>query len=76
MDASNANAKTLTIDEISAIIEIPAKTIRKVLRANSEKDAQPGRGKRWAIRETDIEKVRAMMADHKSVTVRTFEFGE
>jgi hypothetical protein len=59
-------AKTFTIQEIAEMIDVPARTIRKVLRANIEKDAQPGRGARWAIAEKDIkaltEKVNAFNA--------------
>jgi hypothetical protein len=59
-------AKTFTIQEIAEMIDGPARTIRKVLRANIEKDAQPGRGARWAIAEKDIkaltEKVNAFNA--------------
>lgn len=74
MAASNANAKTLSIQEIAEKIDVPAKTIRKVLRANSEKENQPGRGGRWVIRESDIEKVRALINSHtaKSATVAQF----
>lgn len=52
--------KTFSINEIAEIIEVPARTIRKVLRANIEKDAQPGRGARWMIREKDVKKLTEM----------------
>ena len=53
-----AAIKTFSINEIAEMIEVSPRTIRKVLRANTEKGAQPGRGARWMIRESDIEKVR------------------
>lgn len=53
--------KTFTINEIAEKIDVPARTIRKVLRANIEKDAQPGRGARWMIREKDIAKLTEMV---------------
>jgi transposase len=74
MAASNANAKNLSIQEVADRIEVPAKTIRKVLRANSEKENQPGRGGRWIVAESDIEKLRALINSHtaKSATVAQF----
>jgi hypothetical protein len=53
-----AAEKTFSINEISELIEVSPRTIRKVLRANSEKENQPGRGARWMIRESQIEKLR------------------
>lgn len=70
-----AAIKTLTIEALSAEINVNAKTIRKVLRANVAKENQPGRGGRWVIKSSDIEKVRALCESHtaKSATVATFE---
>jgi transposase len=73
---ASANVKTLSIQEIAEKIDVPAKTIRKVLRANSEKENQPGRGGRWVIRESDIEKLRAMINSHTSKSATVAEFGD
>lgn len=54
-------AKTFTINEIAEMIETSPRTIRKVLRANIDKDAQPGRGARWAIAEKDIKRLTEMV---------------
>lgn len=51
------NSKTYSINEIAEMIEVSPRTIRKVLRANIAKDAQPGRGGKWVIRESDIAKL-------------------
>ncbi|AVR56883.1 MerR-like helix-turn-helix DNA binding protein [Microbacterium phage Triscuit] len=56
-----AAEKTFTIQEIADKIDVNARTIRKVLRANIEKDAQPGRGARWMIRESQIGKLTEMV---------------
>lgn len=69
-----AAVKTLSIQELSEKIDVPAKTIRKVLRANL--DQTPGRGGRWVIRESDIEKVRAMINSHSAKTATVAEFGD
>jgi hypothetical protein len=71
-----AAIKTLSIQEVAEKIDVPAKTIRKVLRANSEKENQPGRGGRWVIRESDIEKVRALINSHNSKSATVAEFGD
>jgi hypothetical protein len=55
-----AAEKTFSINEIAEKIEVPARTIRKVLRANIEKENQPGRGARWMIRESQIKKLTEM----------------
>ena len=52
--AANTSSKLFSINEISEMIDVSPRTIRKVLRANSEKGNQPGRGARWMIRESDI----------------------
>lgn len=52
-----AAVKTFTIAEIAEKIDVSPRIIRKVLRANVDKDAQPGRGARWMIRESDIAKL-------------------
>ena len=68
------SAKVFTINEIAEKIDVSPRTIRKVLRANSNKDDQPGRGARWAIAEKDIpaliEKVNAFNA--RAVVVADF----
>lgn len=53
-------AKTFSINEISEMIDVSPRTIRKVLRANIAKDAQPGRGARYVIAESQIEKLTEM----------------
>lgn len=70
-----SNTKMLTIAEVSKIIDVSPRTIRKVLRATFEKDAQPGKGGRWAIRANDVEKLRAKCDDYvaKSATVAEFD---
>lgn len=50
-------SKTFTINEIAEMIDVPARTIRKVLRANIAKENQPGRGARWEIAEKDIQRL-------------------
>jgi transposase len=66
-----STVKTLSIQEIAEMIDVPAKTIRRVLRANV--DATPGRGGRWAINANDVEKLKALIAKNssKSATVAT-----
>ena len=54
MAAKTVASKTFSIQEIADNFDLNARTIRKVLRANIEKDNQPGRGARWAIAEKDI----------------------
>lgn len=73
MANANANA-TLTINEVSERINVAPRTIRKVLRANV--DATPGRGGRWVIRESDIDKVRAMIESHSAKSATIAEFAD
>lgn len=56
-----ASEKRFTINEVAERIDVSPRTIRKVLRANIAKDAQPGRGGRWTIRESQIEKLTEMV---------------
>lgn len=63
-----AAIKTLSIQDVSEIIDVSPRTIRKVLRATIEKDAQPGRGARWSIRESDIDALREKVAAYSSRT--------
>lgn len=72
--SANANAKTLSINEISERINVAPRTIRKALRANL--DQTPGRGGRWVIRESDIEKVRAMIESHTAKSATVADFGD
>ena len=71
---TKSNAKTLSIQEVADRIEISPRTIRKVLRANIAKDAQPGRGARWSIRESDIAKLQAMIESHVAKSESVVEF--
>ena len=66
----------ISIQDIADIIDVNAKTIRKALRAKVAKDDQPGRGARWAIDEKDIEKVRAIVTEYQSKTVKVITFDE
>lgn len=63
---------TLSIQDLSDLIDVPAKTIRKILRANSDKEIQPGRGRRWVIRESDIEGIKSMINSHTSKAATVF----
>lgn len=67
-----ANVKTISIQDLSERINVPAKTIRKVLRANSDKDTQPGRGARWIIRESDVNAIQAMIESHSAKSGAVF----
>lgn len=53
-------AKNITIEDLSDMIEVSPRKIRKILRANDSIKA-PGRGGRWLFAETDIEKVKAII---------------
>jgi len=66
------SAKTLTINEVAERINVTPRTIRKVLRANF--DETPGRGGRYAIAESDIPALVAMVNAYtaKTATVLTF----
>jgi transposase len=68
--------KTYSINEIAEKIEVPARTIRKVLRANINKDNQPGRGARWAIAEKDIAKLTEMVNAFNARTEVVADLGE
>ena len=67
-------AKTFTIQDISEMIDVPAKTIRKVLRANSDKT--PGRGGRYVIAEKDVKRITELVMNHRAKNVTVFEFGD
>jgi hypothetical protein len=55
-------AKTFTIDEISEMIEVKPRTIRKILRANESINAKaPGRGGRWLFAEKDLPKIKSII---------------
>ena len=65
---------TLSIIEASEIIEVSPRMIRKVLRANIAKEAQPGRGARWAIKASDIEALRGMIEAYSAKTEAVVDF--
>lgn len=69
------SAKVFTITEVAERINVSPRTIRKVLRSAIAKENQPGKGGRWAIRETDIAKVTELCATFtvKDATIATFE---
>ena len=71
-----ANNKTLSIQDVSDIIEKTPRTIRKALRAHFDSADQPGRGGRWAIAEKDIEKVRAIVESYAARTEKVADFGD
>lgn len=55
-------AKTFTIEDISEMIDVKPRTIRKILRNNESMNAKaPGRGGRWVFAEKDIDKVKAII---------------
>lgn len=60
--------KTFTIEAISEMIEVPAKTIRKILRANVPAEKQPGRGGRWVIAEKDLQTIKDMVNTYRAKT--------
>jgi len=53
--------KRYSINEISELIDVSPRTIRKVLRKNVPIENQPGRGSRWVIRESSIESLKDMI---------------
>ena len=57
------NNKVLSIETVAEMIESNPRAIRRVLRSITPRDAQPGRGGRWTIRESDIETLRNAMRD-------------
>ena len=69
-----ANAKVLTVSEVAERINVSPRTIRKVLRANM--DVTPGKGARWAIRESDIEALTEMCATFTVKDATIAEFGK
>ena len=42
-------AKTLNVTDLAEVLGTDARTARKFLRSITPKDAQPGKGSRWAI---------------------------
>jgi len=64
--------KTLTINEVSALINVAPRTIRKVLRANFE--STPGRGGRYSINEKDIPALVEMVNGYTAKTATVLEF--
>lgn len=71
-----AASKTFTIDQVAEMIDATPRTIRKVLRANIAKENQPGRGARWAIRESDIKALTEMVNAFNARAVVIPELGE
>ena len=69
-----ATVKTLTVAEVAERINVSPRTIRKVLRANIE--VHPGKGARWAIRESDIAKLIDLCANFTVKDATIAEFGE
>jgi DeoR/GlpR family transcriptional regulator of sugar metabolism len=69
--SANANA-TLTINQVSERINVSPRTIRKVLRANF--DETPGRGGRYAIRESDLPALTEMVNSHTAKAAQVIEF--
>ena len=67
-----AAIKTLTINEVSERIDVSPRTIRKVLRANFE--VTPGRGGRYAIRESDLPALIEMVNSHTAKAAQVIEF--
>lgn len=62
-------AKNITIEDLSEMIDVNPRKIRKILRANDSIKA-PGKGGRWLFAETDIEKVKAIIEKgHESQSV-------
>jgi len=68
--------KTFTINEIAEKINVSPRTIRKVLRANAGDNATPGRGGRYAIRESDIAALTEMVKTHTAKSATVFEFAK
>lgn len=64
--------KTLTINEVAERINVTPRTIRKVLRANF--DETPGRGGRYAIAESDIPALVAMVNAYTAKTATVLSF--
>ena len=54
-------AKTLTTSEVSKALKIDAKQFRKILRSQASK---PNGGVRYEFRESDLPKLRDMVAEH------------
>lgn len=59
---------THNIDEVAEMIDATPRAIRKVLRAKVPIEMQPGRGARWTINATDIEKVREWVNASRSAS--------
>lgn len=51
-------AKTLTPAELAVTFETDARTVRKFLRSVTDRDAQPGKGSRWAIEARKVASLR------------------
>lgn len=50
---------TITIAELATTLETDARTTRKFMRAITPKDAQPGKGSRWAIEKREVRSLRS-----------------
>jgi hypothetical protein len=55
----NMAATVLTPAEIATEFDTDARTVRKFLRSVTPKDAQPGKGSRWAIEKKQLRSLRS-----------------
>ena len=53
---------TITVAELATTLDTDARTTRKFLRNITPKEAQPGKGSRWAIEKRDIRSLRSKFA--------------
>lgn len=52
----------ITVQELATTLDTDARTARKFLRSITPKDAQPGKGSRWAIEKRDVAGMRKKFA--------------
>lgn len=50
---------TITVADLAADLNTDARTARKFLRSITPKDAQPGKGSRWAIEKREVRSLRS-----------------
>lgn len=50
---------TITVADLAADLNTDARTTRKFLRSITPKDAQPGKGSRWAIEKREVRSLRS-----------------
>lgn len=53
---------TITVTELATELNTDSRTARKFLRSITEKDAQPGKGSRWAIEKREVRSMKAKFA--------------